>query len=184
MNATSPFEIIRRDPALSLGGQFISAYLAANSGTGAQVAGTETAPRGLALGAHATDENQLAPAGPKNFLGFLTRRVVVGGLSLADRVFGVTSATPVGTESPFTDGLEVTAELAKTVEAEGTSYLLTSGTGALTTSTAVGALISFAPDNSGRFYAAQAGDNTFFTVSANNLTSSDGTSLRMRFERV
>ena len=179
MNATSPFEITIRKKQLNKSGKFTSS-------ANLPAAGTETAARGLALGAAgaapasgatANDETALDLASGTSFLGHLTRRVVVGGLDLASRVFGVTSAIPVGTESPFQDGLEVTVEKAEEIEAEGSSYLLLSGVGAITTATTVGTGLSF---KNGLFYVAQGGDTTYYQLTANNLTSSDGTSLRIR----
>lgn len=187
MFASSPFEIIRRRKTLNWSGSFTSAYLAANSGTGAAVAGTETAPRGLALGAHATNGEALTLASAGNFKGFLTRRVVVGGLTAFERAIGgVVSPTPQGLEAPFTDGLEVTVEAAQTIECEAggaENYFVTSGTGAITTGTPVGAQLSFS-SGTGLWYQAQTGDVVRGTLDANNLTSSDGTSLRIRVELV
>lgn len=182
MQPSSQFEILRRGKQLNMSGQFISAYLAANSGTGAQVQGTVTAVRGLALGAHATDGESLDLAGGNSFIGHLTRRVVVGGLSNFERAIGsVISSTPAGLESPFVDGLEVSVEIAQTIEVEGGDYLVLSGTGALDTSTAVGAKLSF---SSGKLYVAQGGDTPFYLLTANNLDSTDGSSLRIRAERI
>lgn len=121
------------------------------------------APRGFALGAHASDPEALGLAQGLNFIGFLTRDVVAGGLALADRIHGVTSATPVGLESPFLAGDPVTVEPAVEIEAEGAALLLTSGTGALTTSSAIGIGLSF---KNGKVYAAQSGDSVYFTLSA------------------
>lgn len=176
MNPTSLFEILRRKPGLNASGKFASSQL------NTAAAGTETAPRGLALGAHATDAESLdlAQGQSGNYVGHLTRRVVVGGLTLADRVFGVTSATPVGLESPFQDGLEVTVERPEEFEAEGPSYLY-SGTGMLTSSTAIGAAISF---KNGLIYAAQSGDQVYYTVSAKGLTPMTAGNLRFRFQAV
>ena len=188
MIPTSTFEVLRRVKTLNFSGKFVSAYLAANSGSGAAVAGTETAPRGLALGAVgaspasgavANDPEGLDLANGTSFIGHLTRRVVVGGLTLTDRVFGVTSAVPVGCESPFSDGLEVTVEKAQTIEVEGGSYLVLSGTGAISSGTAVGAKLSF---SNGLLYVAQGSDQVFYLLTANNLTSTDGSSLRIRAE--
>jgi hypothetical protein len=185
ITASSPFEILRRKKTLNFSGQFISAYLAANSGTGTAVAGTETAPRGLALGTSTTNPEALIPATDNNFVGFLTRRVVVGGLTPFERAIGgVVSATPQGLEAPFTDGLEVTAELAQTIECEAggaESYFVQSGTGAITTSTPVGTPLSF---NNGLWYAAQSTDTPRGNLTANNLNSSDGTSQRIRVELI
>jgi hypothetical protein len=182
MQPSSQFEILRRGKVLNTSGKFVSAYLAANSGTGAQVNGTVTAVRGLALGAHATDGESVDLAGGNSFIGHLTRRVVVGGLSNFERAIGsVISASPAGLESPFVDGLEVTAEIAQTIEVEGGDYMVLSGTGAITTGAAVGTKLSF---SGGKLYVAQSGDTPFYLLSANNLTSTDGSSLRIRAERI
>lgn len=187
MIPASQFEVLRREKSLNWSGKFTSAYLAANSGTGG-VPGTVTAVRGLALGAAgaspvsgatANDETALDLASGSSFIGHLTRRVVVGGAQLQDRVFGPISAVPIGVEFPFPDGAEVTIESARTIELEGSSYLVLSGTGAITTATAVGAKLSF---SNGLMYVAQAGDNVYYQLTANNLTPSDGTSLRIRAE--
>ncbi len=174
MQPTSLFEILRRRPQLNASGSFASSQL------GSAAAGTETAARGLALGAHTTDPDSLALASGGNFVGHLTRRVVVGGLSLADRVFGVTSATPVGLESPFTDGLEVSVERAEEVELEGPAYLY-SGTGMITSATTVPQDLSFI---NGLVRVAQAGENVYYTLTANNLTPMTTGNLRIRMVAV
>jgi hypothetical protein len=176
MIPTSQFEILRRPGMLqNASARFTSNALAA-SGTAVAV-GTETVPRGLALGAHPTDEGQFALAGPSTFTGHLTRRVVVGGMSLSDRIFGVTSPIPVGVETAFTDGLDVTVEKGEEVELEGSAYILTSGVAAVLTSTPVGTQLSF---RNGQVCVQQTGDTAWNTLTANNLTSTDGSSLRIR----
>jgi hypothetical protein len=171
MTPSSPFEITRRRHTLNASGKYTNPLLSGS------VAGTETAPRGLALGAHPTDEAALDTAQHNNFIGHLTRRVVVGGLSLADRVFGVTSAAPVGLESPFSDGLEVTVERAEEAEMEGTDYLWTSGTGAISASTPVPSSLSYL---NGRLRVAQANEIVNYTLMANNLTPLTSGALRIR----
>ncbi len=179
MIPNTSFEVLRRQPQLNASGAFTSAYLAA-SGVAA-VVGTESAPRGLALGAHATQSESLDLAGPNSFLGHLTRRVIVGGASLADRIFGVTSPVPVGVEFGFADGLEVSVEKAEEIEAEGASYLLLTGTGLISAGTAIGTPLSF---KNGLLYVAQAGDTAFYNLTANSLPSSDGVSLRIRAVKI
>ena len=169
MQPTSQFEVLRKRPQLSASGKYTNAGLAAGG------VGTVTAPRGLALGAHATDGESFALGQHNNFLGVLTRRVIVGGLTVVDRVFGVTSATPVGLESPFTDGLEVTVEKIEELELE-TPYLY-SGTGQIDTNTAVPSNLSI---KDGRWRVSQTGEIVNATLSANNLTSTDGVALRIR----
>ncbi len=184
MNPTSPFEIVRRQKTLNSSGVFVSAAFALISGSDdaiAAAAGTETAKRGIPVGVDPNNPEGFILAGPNNFVGHLTRRVVIGGLTLSDRIFGVTSAVPVGLESPFVDGAEVTAELAQTIEAEGSDYLLNSGTGLINSSTPVPSKLSF---NNGRLSVAQANETPFYLLVANNLDATDGVSLRIRAERI
>ncbi|HXP62047.1 MAG TPA: hypothetical protein VN829_16240 [Dongiaceae bacterium] len=131
MNPTSPFEITRRDPSVNASAAFTPA------------AGFDPVPRGFALGAHATDPTAFDVAQHNTFIGHLTRQVKVGGLQITDRFFGLTSETPVGVESPFVAGQEVTLQKAKEIEAEGSAYLVLSGTGAIAANTAVGTKLSF-----------------------------------------
>ena len=161
---SSNFEITRRDPA-------------GNASALLQTA----AIRGTPLGASATDPETFIPAGPTNFIGFLTRDAVVGGMTLSDRVFGRTTPTPTGLAGPFTVGDYVTVEKGMEVELEGTVLLMTSGVGALVAGDAIGTNLTFI---NGQVAIAQSGQNAYFTLTANNLTSSDGTSLRIRMEKI
>lgn len=68
-----------------------------------------------------------------------------------------------GLETPFTAGREGTLEWGSEIEAEGTDYLLTSGTGTITGGTAVGAKLSFL---NGKFRVAQSGEYAQFRVVA------------------
>ena len=63
------------------------------------------------------------------------------------------------------------------IEVEGASYIQLTGTGLINGATAIGTPLSFV---NGLFYVAQAGDTAYYNLTANNLTSSDGTSLRIR----
>lgn len=174
---TSKFEILRRRPNLNGSATFQSPSFQTAA------TGTETAVRGLALGACIPNSEQYDLAQPTSFIGHLTRRVVQGGLTLSDRVFGVTSATPVGLEAPFTDGLEVTVESAEEIECEGPALILTSGTGAISSGTSVPQLLSFF---NGKLRIAQASDNAYYSLAANNLTPmNDGNNdLRIRAVRI
>jgi hypothetical protein len=174
MKPTSKFEILRRQPTLNASGKFASAQLESAA------AGTETAARGLALGQKTDDPESFQLATGTNFMGHLTRRVTKGGLSLSDRIFGVTSATPVGLESPFTDGLEVSVENAIEVELEGPEYLH-SGTGNITSETAVPQPVSFI---GGKVRIAQTGEIAYYTMTANNLTPMVDGNLRIRMVKV
>lgn len=139
------------------------------------------APRGLGLGVHPFDETKFFAATHNNFIGFLKRDVVVGGLTLADRVFGRTSASPVGPEGPFTAGEEVTVEKAHEIEAEGYDYLWLSGTGSIDTNTALPQAMSM---HYGRWRKTQSGENVNGYLTANNLTLHDADAgvLRVRIE--
>lgn len=164
---TNLFDIRRPDP-----GWRASRVFNPNQFAGLTTAGTLVISRGTALGPHASDPNQCDMADGKNFIGFVMRDVNVGGPSLADHVY------PNRLELPYALGTEVSMEKAYEVDAEGAGFLVTSGTGALSVATAVGATISF---NDGRFYAAQTGDQVFYRVSA-ILTPTIAGNLRMRFE--
>ena len=164
MEPTSLFEITRRDPSMNASAKYADA-----------------AKRGFALGDHATDPESFDVAQHNNFVGHLTRNVNVGGLTLTDRVFGVTSDTPVGVEAPFTAGQEVSLEKAREIECEGSDYLVLSGTGALSNATAVPSNLSF---KDGKLRLSQNGELVNYTLTANNLTPNTDGNLRIRAEKV
>jgi hypothetical protein len=164
MEPSSLFEITRRNPSVNASAKYAS-----------------DAVRGFALGAHGADPESFAPAQHNNFIGHLTRRVVTGGLSIVDRVFGVTSDTPVGVEAPFTTGQEVSVEKAHEIECEGSDYLVLSGTGAISNATPVPSNLSF---KDGKLRLTQAGELTHYLLTANNLTPNTAGNLRLRAEKV
>lgn len=166
MTPTSLFEIQIREPKRSKSGK----YTVGGSD------GDVTAVRGLALGAHPSDPTSLALAQGTNFLGFMTRRMVVGGLQPIERILGVISATPEGIESPFVDGQEVTVESAEQVEVEGPGHLY-SGTGQISEVTAVGEPLSF---KDGKLRKTQSGEITYATLMATALTPMTSGNLRIR----
>jgi hypothetical protein len=169
MSATSPFEITRRDPSINAAAKFTP------------TPGFDPVPRGFALGAHATDPDSFDVAQHNTFIGHLTRFVRVGGLTLVDRVFGVTSDTPVGVESPFTAGQEVSLEKAREIEAEGSAYLVQSGVRAIAANTPVGTQLNF---KDGYLGLAQNGEMANYKLTANNLTPQTPGALRIRAEAV
>jgi hypothetical protein len=169
MNPTSPFEITRRDPSINASAKFTPPV------------GFDPVPRGFALGAHATDPESFDLAQHNTFIGHLTRFVRVGGLTLADRVFGVTSDTPVGVESPFVAGQEVSIQKAREIECEGSDYLVLSGTGALAGNTAVGTALSF---KDGKLRQSQPDELVNYKLSANGLPPMAANALRIRAEAV
>ncbi len=168
MNPTSPFEITRRDPSINASAKFTPAE------------GFDPVPRGFALGAHATDPTAFDVAQHNTFIGHLTRQVKVGGLTITDRFFGVTSETPVGVEAPFVAGQEVSVEKAKEVELEGSAYLVLSGTGALTAATAVGTNLSF---YNGYLRATQSEETPNYVLTAILTPAMASGVLRIRAER-
>lgn len=138
------------------------------------------AARGVGLGAHPTDSTRFALAEHNSFIGVLTRDVSATGLSLADRVFGRTSDTPVGLEAPFIAGKEVSVEKPEEMELEGSDYILLTGTGALSSATTIPQKLSYLQ---GRLRITQSGEDVNFYLTANNLPATDGSSLRIRVER-
>ena len=170
MTPTSPFEITRRDTSVNASATFTPAQ------------GFDPVPRGFALGAHATDSTKFDVAQHNTFIGHLTRFMRVGGLTLTDRVFGVTSETPVGVEAPFIAGQECTVEKAKEIEAEGSAYLVQSGTGAITSGTAVGTNLSF---YNGYLRCSQEGEVPNYILTAHLVASGQGSAgdIRVRAER-
>jgi len=163
MEPTSKFEITRRkNGSNNHSGKYASA-----------------AVRGLALGAHASDPLSFSIAEHNNFIGFLTRDVQSGGLTLAQRVFGVPGTTPVGMESPFTAGEEVSLEKADEIEIEGPAHLY-SGTGQITEATAVPTNVSV---KEGKWRQSQGTERVNGTLTANALpTQGDVGHLRVRIE--
>lgn len=133
-----------------------------------------TAPRGLAMGAHATDDEYCIAATGTNFIGFVTRPVTADGDVLENHVY------PGRIESDFKSGYEVTLEKADEVEAAGADHLVTSGTGAIADDTSVGTEVSF---YAGKFRQKQAGEIGYFTISAHLGNDDDGDFI-VRLEKV
>lgn len=128
---------------------------------------------GTALGAHASDKTKLSLAGGKNFKGFLTRAVTLTGPVLTDIVFAGTRA-----EGPFKAGEEVSLEQSDEAQI-GAALCVSSGTGAISGSTAVDTALSF---SGGKVYVAQSGDFIRYKLAA-QLDAVDGEAFRIRIER-
>lgn len=75
-----------------------------------------------------------------------------------------------GMETPFTAGREGSIEMAEWVEAEGSDYLVKSGTGTLASATG-GEEVSF---SNGKFYEAQSGDYVQYRVVKSMTPEEDG----------
>src|SRR5580658_3943209 len=99
LTPNSTFNISRRDPAGNASALYPDSVTMTNVWASV-AAGTFVAYRGLDMGAGlpdaATGDDTFVPAEQTNYIGHLTRDVVIGGLSLADRVFGRTTPTPTG----------------------------------------------------------------------------------------
>ncbi len=137
--------------------------------------------RGKPLMRDLTD-GTLAALAAGQLLGFVTREVVDGGPSVIDRA----QVFPGRLELPFALDQECSVELADAVECEGSDYVLTSGTGALSTSTSLGAELSFFD---GKFYEAQSGDEILFKLADRNgsggsLTEETSGNVRILAERI
>lgn len=157
--ASTLFEIRRRHLGDPMSRMFPAGYV--SLGTGLTIY-----PRGTAVGSAGANSSVQdiasgVPASGSNFLGFLTRDVVDNGPTLSEIIL---PTNPLAL--PFTAGDECSLEKAEEVECEGTLYIKTSGTGAITSSTAIGTNLSF--DGLGRFYVAQSGDTAFFELTGNS----------------
>lgn len=141
------------------------------------------APRGLGMGAHATDPDKFGLAEHNNFNGMLLRDVETQASRdahlLQDIEFGRTSSVPTPATLPYLAGNAVSSKRAKQVECEGVDLLVLSGTGALDTNTAVPSNVSMFH---GRWRITQSGEQINGTLAANNLGASDGSSLRVRID--
>jgi hypothetical protein len=125
--------------------------------------------------------------GVGSFLGFLTRDVVDGGPTVIQRaqLWG-DQALVKELEQPFSMGQECSLELADAYIVEGDERILTSGTGAITNSTAIGTRCSFVD---GKTYVAQSGDDVLYQIADNSGQSgtqltADGDGPRLRLERI
>lgn len=130
--------------------------------------------RGVALGAKSDDATSAQLAQGTNFIGFVTRDVTTDGPALADHVY------PGRLELPFKAGQEVAIEQADEIEAEGGTYLVTSGTGAISGSTAVGSKLSF---KDGKLRVKQSADDAYFMLEA-QLTPETSGAVRIRARRL
>lgn len=85
-----------------------------------------------------------------------------------------------GQESPFIAGQEGSIEKADALDVEGADYIFKSGTGEITTGTAVGTKLSF---TTGKFYVAQAADIAQFRLAAQMTPKTSG-DVRIRVEAI
>lgn len=144
---------------------------------------TEFLPRGTAFGAGAT-AGTLALATPGNFIGFSVRDMNLTGLSLA-YYLGIEGPQGAGTDpemdwAPAKSGEELALAAADEYEAEGPDHLLLSGTGQLSSGTAVGTRIEF---NNGKARVAQNEYDTEYIVAAQLTAKDSDNSFRIRFRR-
>jgi hypothetical protein len=147
------------------------------------------AARGHARGQATPDHRASVVAAGANFLGFLRHDVVAAPRPLANDVFGLNAAETDG----ILEGVKLEGDLCEIVDCDvievetGSGFIKTSSTGALSTSTAVGAAIGF--DTDGKFMAAQPEQAVHFLVEANSGLSSstlavrNGGTFRLRLRR-
>lgn len=144
--------------------------------------------RGTALGPSADGVLDLAQA--TRFTGFLCRDVNETGPTMAQlyRLEGPGGAgtPPEYDELPYKSGESVAVQKADEYEAEGVYFLHLSGTGAISSATAVGTRIEFL---NGRARVEQTGGNGVFAVAAiitdtAKLADADANTFRVRFEAV
>lgn len=120
--------------------------------------------RGIAFGDDNTDPEKAALAGSTKFEGFLSRDAVQAR-SLRDLLHPDSLL-----ESPTISGEMATLEDFDEIEAEGTDFLVLTGTGVINSSAGVGTKLGF--DGNGKLRVAQPGDNYYFEVTANSAVSS------------
>ncbi len=162
--------------------EIIRRYPGHNSGTYKYTPASAPAPYGLALMNKTTDATLLIEA-TGSFLGFLTRNVTTAGPGLLEAfdVLTTDSSNPTALENVFKAGDEVSVEKADAVEAEGSQFLLASGTGGgINLYTAVGSELSFVD---GKFRVAQSGDTAYFTLAC-HLTPDVAGNVRIRAEAI
>ena len=166
--ATTLFEIRRRHLGDPISVMFPAGYISLGTGTLIYPRGTAVGGAGAAEQSIQDIQSGIPASGQGAFLGFLTRDVVDGGPTL----FEVDIPASYVLGLPFTAGLECAVEKAELVECEGVQYICTSGTGAITSSTALGSKLSF--DGQGRFYVAQSGDNAYYSLRGNSGIGGNG----------
>lgn len=112
--------------------------------------------------------------------GFMTRasRTTVG-LTDSEQLYGL-ATDDTGGETPFTVGERGSIEVADALEVEGTDYIVISGTGAITSGTAVDTALSF---SGGKFYVAQPDDYAQYLLKGVMTEETEG-NLRISVERI
>lgn len=133
--------------------------------------------RGTALAQHPSDQDQAILANDdRAFIGFLTRDVTADGASLGDSVF------PGRIETPFKSGGSVGLESgAVEVEVEGADVAMTSGSRAVSGSTAVGTLLSF---QDGKVALATTNKLAYFVLAAQIPVVDSGNGFRLRIRSI
>jgi len=139
--------------------------------------------RGLLIGYHASTANAGALASGHNFVGHLVRRVTTAGPVGLDHLYGHdTTGSPGGWELPDKVGNAVSLELSKEFVANDT-FIVASGTGALTTATAVGTKCEA---YNGKLREAQDEHDALFIVAEQVTVDSGNTgeTVRIRFRKI
>ena len=113
--------------------------------------------------------------------GFLTKSArTTPGLSADEIAFNLVTYDSGEIATPFEAGKAASIELADALEIEGSDYIVGSGTGAITSGTAAGSVISFA---SGKARVAQSNDWAEYRLAA-QMTPVNGGACRLYLEKI
>lgn len=145
------------------------------------------ANRGTPIARDESDSTNVPPrgklAGAVGALGFLVRDVVLGGPTLVDRA-GIWPERTGGGELPDmvsgTTSLDPVAAI-EAFECEGEEFLVLSGTGALSSGTAIETKLAF---NGGKLRVAQSADTAQYKLSAKPAVQEAANTLRILAERI
>lgn len=144
------------------------------------------APRGRALGAHATDPETAILAAGDNFLGFTTRQIITTSPGLREAVLGVGNSD-TGLENAVKTGEYSAIEDPEMVEIEGTDYIKTTGAGEeIDANSVVGTKVSWV---AGLCQEAQSGEKGTHIIIANSAVASSAFAsvnggIRLRLKRI
>lgn len=172
---STKFEIRRRhagDPmsrVVTAAGPVYTASVQANG------VGNGLLPRGTAIGYGPDIDTGLLAQG-SGFVGFMTRDLTDQGATLTELYI---PQNPLAL--PNQSGTAVGLEKAEEVQCAGVSYILTSGTGAISLGTPQGTKLSF---KDGRFYVAQLGDVPYYTLTFADTDTDGSGDLRILVEMI
>ncbi len=141
-------------------------------------------PRGVALGIDPTNPRSFVLAQPTNFIGHVTRdvRAADAAIELQEALLGERlSDEIVMPELPFKLGTMVSVNHGRRLEVEGSDFILDSGTGLITSATALRSPLTF---KDGKFAVAQANQDIYYRLSAIVTDTVVENALRIMVDRV